>query len=89
MIFTTPDEREPMTGGLLGATVAALVLGLILVLAAGPIARSNLRWSKGWPGAPEDPSRPPVIWTSRYLRIVGAACLVVGLVLLVVGLVTG
>lgn len=78
-----------MTDGLLGGTVAALVLGLILVLAAGPIARSNLRWSKGWPGAPEDPSRPPFFWTAGYLRIVGAGCLVVGVVLLVIGLVSG
>lgn len=66
-----------------GVAGTGLVLGALLIAFAGPLSRWNRRHSLA-PG--EETPSSLFIYSARYMRIVGAVCLVAGVVFLVIGL---
>lgn len=64
-----------------GVAIGAVIVGGPLVFFAGPISRWNRRVSRktGW-RTPAEGTTDEFWWGEKYLRIVGAVSLVIGLV---------
>lgn len=70
-----------------GVAIGAVIVGVPLFFFAGPISRWNRRVGrKGWWQVPPEERAESTWWGEKYMRSLGAATLVAGLVAVIVAL---